>query len=42
MEVPKLGIESELWLLAYPTATAMLDLSLACDLYHSSWQYQII
>ena len=26
MEVPRLGVESELWLLAYATATATRDL----------------
>ena len=38
MEVPRLGVESELQLLAYATATAMLDPNLLCDLHHSSWQ----
>ena len=37
MEVPRLGIESELQLLAYATATAMSELSHVCDLRHSSW-----
>ena len=32
MEVPGLGVELELQLLAYTTATAMLDLSCLCDL----------
>ena len=32
------GVEEELQLPAYPTATAMLDLSHVCDLNHSSWQ----
>ena len=32
MEVPKLGIELELQLPAYTTATAILDLSYICDL----------
>ena len=36
MEVPRLGIESELWLPAYTTATAMPDLSRIQDLHHSS------
>ena len=40
MEVPRLGVESELQLLAYATATAMPDLSCVCDLYHSSRQCQ--
>ena len=35
MEGPRLGVESELWLLAYTTATATQDLSLLCDLHHS-------
>ena len=38
MEVPRLGVESELQLLAYATAIAMSDLSHVCDLHHSSWQ----
>ena len=32
MEVPKLEVELELQLLAYPTATAMQDPSRICDL----------
>ena len=42
MEVPRLGIILDLKLLAYATATAMLDPKCACDLYHSSWQCQIL
>ena len=42
MEVPRLGVESELQLLAYTTATATRDLSYICDLYHSSWQCQVL
>ena len=38
MEVPRLGVESELQLPAYATATATKDLSHVHDLYHSSWQ----
>ena len=38
MEVPRLGVELELLLLAYATATAMQDSSHICDLHHSSWQ----
>ena len=38
MEVPRLGIESELQLSAYATATATPDLSHICSLYHSSRQ----
>ena len=41
MEVPRLGVESELQLSAYATATATLDLSHICDLHHSSWQCQV-
>ena len=36
MEVPRLGVESELQLLAYTTATATRDLSLICDPYHTT------
>ena len=35
MEVPRLGVESELLELAYATATAMPDLSRICDLHYS-------
>ena len=42
MEVPMLGVESELQLLAYATATAMPDLSHVCNLHHSSRQRQIL
>ena len=42
MEVPRLGVELELLLLAYPTATAMPDPSCVCDLHHSSWQHRIL
>ena len=42
MEVPRLGVEWELQLPAYATATATQDLSCICDLYHSSWQCQIL
>ena len=35
MEVPRLGVESELQLPAYATATAMQDLSCMCNLHHS-------
>ena len=38
MEVPRLGVESELQLPASTTATAMRDPSHICDLHHSSWQ----
>ena len=41
MEVPRLGVESELQPPAYTTATAMLDPSRVCNLHHSSQQHQI-
>ena len=40
MEVSRLGVKSELLLLAY--ATAMQDQSHVCDLQHSSWQCRIL
>ena len=42
MEVPRLGVELELQLLAYTTATALWDLSCICDPHHSSWQCRIL
>ena len=42
MEVPRLGVESELQLPAYTTAIAMRDLSWICDLHYSSWQRWIL
>ena len=42
MEVPRLGVELELQLLAYTIATVMWDLSHVCDLHHSSRQRQIL
>ena len=42
MEVPRLGVESELQLPATATATAMQDPSRIYDLHHSSWQHQIL
>mgnify|MGYP007071229935 CR=1 FL=1 len=42
MEVPRLGVASELQLQAYTTATATPDLSCICDLCHSLWQHQIL
>ena len=42
MEIPNLGIELELQLLAYTTATAMPDPSHVCDLHHSSGQHPIL
>lgn len=40
-EVPKLGVTSEQWLLAYTTGTATRHPSHGCDLYHRSRQHQI-
>ena len=37
MEVPRLGVQSELQLPSYATATVTQDLSRVCDLHHSSW-----
>ena len=42
MEVPRLGIESELQLQAYTTATVTCDLIRICNLHHSSWQRRIL
>ena len=42
MEVPRLGVQSELQLPAYATATAMQDLSHIWDLHHSLWQGWIL
>ena len=42
MEVPRLGVESELQLLAYTTATATMDLSHICDLCRSLQQHRIL
>ena len=42
MEVPRLGVKSELQRPIYTAATAMPDLSCICDLYHSSQQCQIL
>ena len=44
MEVPRLGADSELQLLAYATATATAtrNQSHICHLHHSSWQCQIL
>ena len=41
MDVPRLGVELELQLLAYNKATATQDQSRICDLHHSSAQCQI-
>ena len=42
MEVPRLGVELELQLLADTRATAMKDPSRICDLHHSSQQRCIL
>ena len=42
MEVLRLGVESELQLLACTTATAAQGLSHTCALHRSSWQCQIL
>ena len=42
MELPRLEAELELQLLAYATAMATPDLSLVCDLHHSSQQGWIL
>ena len=42
MEVPELGVESELQLPAYAIAMAVLDLSLICDLHCSLQQHWIL
>ena len=42
MEVSRLGVKSELQLLAYTKATAILDPSCLCDLHHCSRQHQIL
>ena len=42
MEVSRVGLELELWVPAYTTATATPDLSLTCDLHRSSRQRRIL
>ena len=42
LEVPRLGVESELQLPASTTATEMRDPSHVCDLRHSSRQHRIL
>ena len=42
MEVPRLGVQLELQLPAYTTATAMPDPSCVCDLHHSQQQHPIL
>ena len=41
MEIPRLGVNLELQLLAYATAILMQDPSHICDLHISSRQHQI-
>ena len=38
MEIPRLGVKSELQLPAYTAATETWDPSRICNLHHSSWQ----
>ena len=42
MEVPRLGVQLELQLLAYATVIAMWDPSHVCNLHPSSWQRPIL
>ena len=42
MEVPRLGVESELQPPAYTTSTATQDLSRICNLHHRSRQHRIL
>ena len=42
MELPRLGVKSELQTLAYTTATAIPDPSHICDLHQSSQQHWIL
>ena len=43
MQIPRLGAETELQLLAYTTATATPNpRSHTCDLCHILWQHQIL
>ena len=41
-QVPRLGVESELQMLADTTATAIPDLSCVFDLHHRPWQCQVL
>ena len=41
MEVPRLGVESEVQLLAY-TITTRQNLGCICNLHHNSQQHQIL
>ena len=42
MEAPRLGVEVELQVPAFATATATSNQSCICDLHHSSWQRWIL
>ena len=42
MEIPRLGVQSELQPPAYTTAPATPDLSHICHLHHSLWQCWIL
>ena len=42
MEIPRLGVELELQLLAYVTVRAMPDPSYVCDPHHDSRQHRIL
>ena len=42
MEVPRLGVELELQLPAYTTATAIPNLSYICNPHQSLWKRQIL
>ena len=42
MEVPRLGVESQMQLPAYTAAAATPDPSSLCSLHHSSWQRRIL
>ena len=42
MNVPSLGVQLELQLLAYTTATPTPDPSHVCYLHQSSWQHRIL
>ena len=42
MEVPRLGVQLELQLLANTTATVVPDLSHVCNLHHSARQHWIL
>ena len=41
MKVPGLGVELELWLLAYTTTITIPELSYICNLCHSLEQYHL-